>query len=72
MPPFDYYNRHYNYGMSIDPDGDNHLRFALVDIKGEEKKFDIGLNLYTNMYHKVWPSRASKGESMTFVLWIRS
>ena len=54
MPPFDYYNRHYNYGMSIDPDGDNHLRFTLVDIKGEEKKFDIDLNLYVKMHHKVY------------------
>ena len=53
MPPFDYYNRLYNYGMSIDPDGDNHLRFTLVDIKGEEKKFDIDLNLYAKIYHKV-------------------
>lgn len=54
MPPFDYYNRHYNYGMSIDPDGDNHLRFTLVDIKGEEKKFDIDLNSYIKMHHKVY------------------
>lgn len=58
MPPFDYYNRHYNYGISFAPDSDNHLRFTLVDIKGEEKKFDIDLNLYTNMYHKVWLCRA--------------
>lgn len=53
MSPFDYYNRHYNYGIDIAPDGDNHLRFTLVDIKGEEKKFDIELNLYAKIYHKV-------------------